>query len=143
MNMTNLMKTRKPQYGIYYVMYIYIYIYMYIYIYKFHSVSTFNTPTSTAALVPDYHSPLVCFYVNPSPPGHYGYHFVDDFSDAFSGMKRSLTKISLKFVPKGSIDNNPALVQVKALAPNRRQAIIWTNADPVHWCIYAALGRDE
>ena len=24
--------------------------------------------------------------------------------------------------------------------PNRRQAIIWTNADPVHWRIYAALG---
>ena len=22
----------------------------------------------------------------------------------------------------------------------RRQAIIWTNADPVHWLIYAALG---
>ena len=28
------------------------------------------------------------------------------------------------------------------LAPNRRQAIIWTNADPIHWRIYAALGRD-
>ena len=27
--------------------------------------------------------------------------------------------------------------------PNRRQAIIWTNADLVHWCIYAALGKDE
>ena len=24
-----------------------------------------------------------------------------------------------------------------------RQAIIWTNADPVHWRIYAALGIDE
>ena len=29
------------------------------------------------------------------------------------------------------------------LAPNRRQAIIWTNADPINWCIYAALGGDE
>ena len=27
--------------------------------------------------------------------------------------------------------------------PNRRQAITWTNDDPVHWRIYAALGRDE
>ena len=27
--------------------------------------------------------------------------------------------------------------------PNRRQAIIWTNADPIHWRIYAALGGDE
>ena len=29
------------------------------------------------------------------------------------------------------------------LAPNRRQAITWTNIDPVHWRIYAALGRYE
>ena len=29
------------------------------------------------------------------------------------------------------------------MAPNRRQAIIWTNADPIHWRIYAALGGDE
>ena len=27
--------------------------------------------------------------------------------------------------------------------PNRRQAIIWTNDDLVHWRIYAALGGDE
>ena len=27
-------------------------------------------------------------------------------------------------------------------APNRRQAIAWTNAYPVHWRIYAALGGD-
>ena len=27
--------------------------------------------------------------------------------------------------------------------PNRRQAIIWTNAHPIHWRIYAALGEDE
>ena len=29
------------------------------------------------------------------------------------------------------------------LAPNRRQAYSWTNADPVHWCIYVTLGGDE
>ena len=29
------------------------------------------------------------------------------------------------------------------LAPNRRQAITWTNGSPVHWRIYAALGGDE
>ena len=28
-------------------------------------------------------------------------------------------------------------------APKRRQAIIRTNADPIQWRIYAALGRDE
>ena len=32
---------------------------------------------------------------------------------------------------------------VNGLAPNRRQAITWTNDDPVHWRIYAALGGDE
>ena len=36
------------------------------------------------------------------------------------------------------INNNPALVYKM-----RRQAIIWTNADPIHWRIYAALGGDE
>ena len=51
--------------------------------------------------------------------------------------------MSLKFVPKGPIDNNPALVLDNGLAPNRRQAIIWTNADSIHWRIYAALGWDE
>ena len=29
------------------------------------------------------------------------------------------------------------------LVPNRQQAIIWTNGDAVHWCIYAELGGDE
>ena len=34
------------------------------------------------------------------------------FSDAFSWVKKKciLIKISLKFIPKGPIDNNPALV---------------------------------
>ena len=44
-------------------------------------------------------------------------------------------RFSLKFVPRSPIDNKPALV--------RRQAITWTNADPVRWRIYAALGGDE
>ena len=36
-------------------------------------------------------------------------------------------KISLKFAPKGQINNIPALVQINGLAPARRQAIISTN----------------
>ena len=27
------------------------------------------------------------------------------------------------------------------LASNRRQVIIWTNADPIHWRLYATLGE--
>ena len=38
---------------------------------------------------------------------------------------------------------NPSIGLDNGLAPNRRQAIIWTNADPIHWRIYAALGGDE
>ena len=41
----------------------------------------------------------------------------------------------------GPIDNNPALVEIMASSHyDRRQAIVWTNADPIHWCIYAAQG---
>ena len=36
--------------------------------------------------------------------------------------------------PYGSIGSD------NGLAPNKRQAIIWTNADPIHWRIY---GGDE
>ena len=42
--------------------------------------------------------------------------------------------ISLKFVLKGPIGLDNGLV------PYKRQAIIWTNADPIHWRIYTALG---
>ena len=36
-------------------------------------------------------------------------------------------KISLKFVPKGPINNNPALVQIMAWLRSGDKAIIWTN----------------
>ena len=49
-----------------------------------------------------------------------------------------LIKISLKFVPKGTIDNKSMLVRI--VAWRWRGDIIWTNADPVRWRIYAALG---
>ena len=53
-----------------------------------------------------------------------------------------LIRIQLKFVPKSPIENKPALDQVSGLAPNGRQAITWTNADPVYWRIYAVLRGD-
>ena len=43
---------------------------------------------------------------------------------------------SLKFVPKGPIHS---IGLDNGSAPNRRQAIIWTNPDPIHWRLYAAL----
>ena len=52
-----------------------------------------------------------------------------------------MIKISLKFIPKCLIGNKLALDHI--IKPNRRQAITWTNADPIHWRIYEALGGDE
>ena len=50
--------------------------------------------------------------VNPSDPRQNGRHFADDiFRCIFVNEKFCiLIKISLKFIPKGVIDNNPALV---------------------------------
>ena len=52
-------------------------------------------------------------------------------------------QILLKFVPKSLIDYKASIGSGNGLVPNRRQAIAWTNDDPVHWHIYAALGGNE
>ena len=44
---------------------------------------------------------------------------------------RTVIQISLIFVPRGPIDNKSALVHIKSLP------------EPVHWCVYVALGGDE
>ena len=56
--------------------------------------------------------PLLLTWINSSPPGQNGRHFADDiFRSIFMNEKFSiLNKISLKFVPHGPTDNNPALV---------------------------------
>ena len=48
-----------------------------------------------------------------------------------------LKKISLKYVPYGSIDSR------NGLAPNRWQAIIWSNVSMFHWRMYASFGFNE
>ena len=70
--------------------------------------------------------------------------FQTAFSNAFSWMKMFefrlkfhwslFLKVQLTIFQHGS-DND--------FAPNRRQAIIWTNDDPVHRRIYASLGLNE
>ena len=51
-------------------------------------------------------------YLNSSPPGQNGLHYADDiFRCLFLNEKFCiLIKILMKFVPKGPINNNPALV---------------------------------
>ena len=51
--------------------------------------------------------------------------------------------ISLNFVPYGLIEYKSAFGSDNGLVPTRRQAITWTNVDPIHWRIYEALGGDE
>ena len=78
--------------------------------------------------------------INSSTPWQSGRHFADDiFRCIFLNEKFCiLIKISLKFVSKVPIDNISALVKII-----RRRAIIWTNADPIHCRIYAALEGSE
>ena len=82
--------------------------------------------------------------LNSSLPGQNGHCFTYDiFRYIFVNEKFcTLIKISLKFVPKGPIDNNPALVQIMAWhrigdKPLSKPMLIpFTD-------IYAALGGDE
>ena len=85
----------------------------------------------------------ITFTYPPPPPGQNVCHFADDiFRCIFMNeMFRILIKTSLNFVPWVPIEPNIGLDN--GLAPNRRQATIWTNADLIHWCIYAALGGRE
>ena len=74
----------------------------------------------------------LCSYLNP--PYIFKYIFLNE------NLWISLN-ISLNFVPKGHINNVPALVQI--MAWRRRQAIIWKNDGLGYWHIYASLGLNE
>ena len=68
--------------------------------------------------------------INTLRPRQNGRHFADDIFKCIF-LKENIwipIKISLKFVPKGSINNIPACIGLdNGLVPSRRQAIIWTN----------------
>ena len=91
---------------------------------------------------------IFCMYyvhsVNSSPPGQNGrqldrWHFEMHFSEYkikifwFEFHWRLFLRIRVQLFSIGSCNG---------LTPNRRQAIAWTNDDPVHRRIYAALRRD-
>ena len=54
-----------------------------------------------------------------------------------------MIEISLKFVPKGAIDNKSAMVQVMSWHRTGHKPLPVPNADPVHRCICATLGGHE
>ena len=77
--------------------------------------------------------------INSSPHGQNGLRSADDILRYIFANEKFCILISLKFVPKGPIDNNPD----NGLTLNRRQAIIGTKADPINWHMYVALAGDE
>ena len=55
-------------------------------------------------------------------------------------------RIAIKISEIRSLESNWQYVSIgsgNGLTPNRRQAITWTNADPLHWRTYASLGLNE
>ena len=53
-------------------------------------------------------------------------------------------EISLKFVPKGHINNIlDSIGSNNGLAPTRQQTIIWTNGGVFYWRMYVSLGLNE
>ena len=70
-----------------------------------------------------------------------GCHFAEDIFKWISLFQISLFWLQFHFYwfPGHQLrDNESALFQVMALAPNRRQAIIWTDDEPVYWHIYGS-----
>ena len=76
---------------------------------------TWETDDPTGASIP-WLQPQICIGVNSLRPRQNGRHFADDiFKCIFLNENVWIPiKISLKFVPKGPIDNIPALVQIMA-----------------------------
>ena len=74
-------------------------------------------------------------WIISSPPGQNGSHFTNKILIRFCML--------IKVCPEGPNSQKPSIGLNNGLVPNRRQAIIWTNADLIHWCIYVALGGDE
>ena len=80
-------------------------------------------------------------YVNKSSDGKFR---CENFKRIFLNEKdRILIEISLKFVPKGAIDNKSAMVQVMSRHRTGHKSLPVPNADPVHRCICATQGEHE
>ena len=61
----------------------------------------------------------------------------------FNENDRIPIRISLKLVHRSVVNQHRFRTSGNGMVPNRWEAITWTNADPFHWHIYAALGGDE
>ena len=74
------------------------------------SLQYFYLVNSSKGMLPWGQHHLLMFEHQLIPPGQNGYHSTDDnFRSIFVNKECILIKIWLEFVPKGIIDNNPAL----------------------------------
>ena len=82
--------------------------------------------------------------INTLRPGQNGRHSADDiFKCIFLNENAWIPiKISLKFVPKGPINNIPALVQIM-LGTNQAASHYLNQWWLVYWRIYASVGLNE
>ena len=81
--------------------------------YSYIQISSFDTTNVTTVLL----LLLRCFtLINTLKPRKNGYDFPDDILKWIFLIENAWVsiKVSLKFVPKGTIDNNPVLVQIMA-----------------------------
>ena len=93
----------------------------------------------------NYYNKQECCNLNTLRPGQDGHHFgrwhfqVHFLERKVLNFKSNFTAICYlgSNWPYGSIDSN------NGLAPNRWQAIIWSNVDMLYLCIYASLSLNE
>ena len=88
--------------------------------------------------------PMLC-WINSSPPEQNGHHFGRRYFQVHF-LEWKWENSDSNFTENCSHESNwqyRSFGSGNGLAPNRQQAIIWTNADPLRWHIYAALGGDE
>ena len=81
--------------------------------------------------------PFFPTWINSSTPGQNGCYFADDIFTCIFVNENAWNSLefSLKFVPR--INNIPVLM------PTMAYRLVWSNADPVHRRIYAALREDK
>ena len=82
-------------------------------------------------------------WVNSSSPGQNGPHFADIFKCIFMNEKFCVSIWISQVCSQGCNWQHSRIGSGNGLALTRRQAIILTNANPVHRRIYATLGGDE
>ena len=88
---------------------------------------------------------MTSVFVNTLRPRQNGRHFPDDiFKCIFFNENISISiQISLKFVPKGPINNIPALVQISWLVADQSTSHYLSQWWFVYWRIFASLGLTE